>query len=86
MKITKGEGEGQGTCKRCADNGKWNRNWMCFLYKIEGYDGCYCSDCVRELQDYPTEKGKTECQIQTAKTMIEKMVSCYDKTEKGGED
>ena len=37
-------------------------------------------------QDSPTEKGETECQIQTAKTMIEKMVSCYDKTEKGGEE
>ena len=57
MKITKCTGEGQGSCKRCSDNGKWNRTWMCFLYKIEGYEGCYCSDCVRELQDHPTEKG-----------------------------
>ena len=39
--------------------------------------------CLRD--DHPTEKGETDRQIQTAKTMIEKMVSCYDKTEKGGE-
>lgn len=29
--------------------------------------------------DCPTEKGEIDYQIQTAKTMIEKMVSCYDK-------
>ena len=45
MKVTQCTGEGQGSCKRCSDKGKWNRNWMCFLYKIEGYEGCYCSDC-----------------------------------------
>ena len=21
-----------------------------FLYKIEGYEGCYCSDCVKEIK------------------------------------
>ena len=47
MKVTQCTGEGQGSCKRCSDKGKWNRNWMCFLYKIEGYEGCYCSDCVK---------------------------------------
>ena len=50
MKITQCTGEGQGSCKRCYDNGKWNRKWMCFLYKIEGYEGCYCSDCVKEIK------------------------------------
>lgn len=49
MKITKCTGEGQGSCKRCTDKGKWNRMWCCFLYKIEGYEGCYCSDCVKEI-------------------------------------
>lgn len=49
MKITKCTGEGQGSCKRCSDKGKWNRMWCCFLYKIEGYEGCYCSDCVKEI-------------------------------------
>lgn len=50
MKVTQCTGEGQGSCKRCLEKGKWNINWMCFLYKIEGYDGCYCSDCVKEIR------------------------------------
>ena len=55
MKVTKCTGEGQGSCKRCSDNGKWNRNWMCFLYEIEGYEGCYCVDCVKAIEE---EQGK----------------------------
>ena len=50
LKITQCPGEGQGSCKRCSDNGKWNRNWMCFLYKIEGREGCYCEDCIKKLK------------------------------------
>ncbi len=33
----------------CTDNGKWNRNWMCFLYEIEGHEGCYCSECAKKI-------------------------------------
>lgn len=51
LKITQCKGEGQGSCKRCLDNGKWNRTWMCFLYKIEGYEGCYCSECVKKIME-----------------------------------
>lgn len=50
MKITPCTGEGQGWCRRCLEKGKWGANWMCFLYKIEGYDGCYCLDCVKEIR------------------------------------
>lgn len=50
IKITQCHGECQGSCKRCEDNGKWNRNWMSLLYKIEGLDGCYCSNCVRDIK------------------------------------
>ena len=50
MKVTQCKGEGHGSCKRCTDNGKWNMMWMCFLYKIDGLDGCYCGDCVRERE------------------------------------
>lgn len=50
LKITRCAGEGQGECKRCADNGIWNRKWMCFLYKIEGYEGCYCYDCTKAIE------------------------------------
>lgn len=49
MNVIKCKGNGAGTCKRCLDNGKWNSVWMCFLFKIDGFDGCYCSDCVREI-------------------------------------
>ena len=50
LKITKCTGEGQGSCRRCLEKGKWNRNWMYFLYEIEGYNGCYCLDCVKEIE------------------------------------
>ena len=50
MKIIDCKGEGQGSCKRCLDRGIWNVSWMCFLYKIEGYEGCYCPGCVKEMQ------------------------------------
>lgn len=49
MKITKCTGEGQGSCKMCADNGKWNRVWMTLLFKIDGLDGCYCSECTKKI-------------------------------------
>ena len=58
LKITQCQGEGQGSCKRCSDNGKWNRNWMCFLYKVEGREGCYCGDCIKEIQK--ESRGATE--------------------------
>ena len=48
-KIMPCTGEGQGSCKRCNDHGLWNRHWMSLLYKIEGYEGCYCSECVRKI-------------------------------------
>ena len=49
--INRCQGEGQGSCKRCSDNGKWSRHWMCFLYKIEGLNGNYCSECVKAIKD-----------------------------------
>ena len=44
-------GNGQGSCQRCEDNGKWNRSWMCMLYKLTPEDAapCYCRDCIREV-------------------------------------
>lgn len=49
MNITKCKGEGQGSCRRCNERGKWNRSWMCFLNKIEGVEGIYCNDCTKEI-------------------------------------
>lgn len=67
-------------CKNVVDKfEKWGENTVRIKYK-------YCHFCGQKLDwdDHSTEKGETQRQIQTAKTMIEKMVSCYDKTEKGG--
>lgn len=49
MKITKATGNGQGQCALCKKRGKWNVQWMCFLYEIEGKDGVYCKKCADEL-------------------------------------
>lgn len=43
------KGEGRGSCKRCDDNGKWNCTWMCFLYHVDGLNGCYCGKCVKAI-------------------------------------
>lgn len=50
MKITQAQGNGQGQCALCKKRGKWNVQWMCFLYEIEGKDGVYCKNCVDELR------------------------------------
>lgn len=50
MKITQAQGNGQGQCALCKKRGKWNVQWMCFLYKIEGKDGVYCKSCADELK------------------------------------
>ena len=60
MKIVRCSGEGAGTCKRCSDNGKWNSIWSCFLYKIEGYEGCYCADCVKAIVGQDAFKDSVE--------------------------
>lgn len=56
MNFTKCKGEGHGSCKRCSDKGKWNRHRMCFLYEIEGFEGIYCRDCVKEIQELEDKK------------------------------
>ena len=43
------DGEGHGSCRRCLANMGWSIMWMCFLYHIDGIDGCYCGDCVRSI-------------------------------------
>ena len=47
IKYEQCNGNGFGSCKRCIDNGKWSHVWTEWLYKIEGYDGCYCYDCLK---------------------------------------
>lgn len=50
MKITRANGWGQGQCVLCAERGRWNRQWMTFLYEIEGKDGLYCENCVKAMK------------------------------------
>ena len=50
LKITRCTGEGQGECVRCKRLKGWNRIWMSLLFRIDGVDGLYCFDCVREIR------------------------------------
>lgn len=48
-KVTRCTGNGHGECTRCKQLKGWGLEWMTFLYKIEGRDGLYCGDCVRQI-------------------------------------
>lgn len=48
IKVTRCTGEGQGECKRCKQTKGLNRIWMRY-YEVEGCDGLYCYDCVKEI-------------------------------------
>lgn len=50
MKITQAQGNGQGQCARCKKKGKWNVQWMTFLYKVEGKEGVYCKECIDQMK------------------------------------
>lgn len=47
--------EGQGTCRICESTKGFNRYWGCFLYKVDGYDGCYCYEHAKELEERAKE-------------------------------
>lgn len=49
MNVTRCTGEGQGSCRRCEKQGRWNRNWMSLLFRIEWLDGCYCYECMKQI-------------------------------------
>ncbi len=48
--IKRAEGNGQAQCKGCKDKNKWNVQWCCHLYEVEGKEGLYCFDCVKEIR------------------------------------
>lgn len=62
MKIKRAEGWGQGQCALCAKRGKWNRQWMTFLYEVEGKDGVYCEKCVKamKIEEWRKEHGLSD--------------------------
>lgn len=78
MKITQAQGNGQGQCALCKKRGKWNVQWMCFLYKIEGKDGVYCKHCADELKiqndwyDVPADEMTLEQARQAVKDLRKK--------------
>lgn len=47
--IIRCEGEGEGNCKGCDGKGIWSRYRMSYLYKIEGQEGYYCEECIKEI-------------------------------------
>lgn len=49
MKIKTCVANGQGSCKRCSEKGVFNSSPRYFLYEIEGIEGIYCLDCVKEV-------------------------------------
>ena len=55
MKITQAKGEGQSQCRRCKELGKWNVQWCCFMYEIEGHEGHYCRECMKEIKQQESE-------------------------------
>lgn len=49
LKVSQCSGNGQGSCRGCSEKGIWNSHWMTFLFHIEGLDGCFCKNCVLDL-------------------------------------
>lgn len=55
LRITRCVGEGQCSCRRCEEIHGWNRIWTSMAYKIEGYEGVYCSKCVEAIKEQENE-------------------------------
>lgn len=60
MKMTQAQGNGQGQCALCKKRGKWNLQWMDFLFRVEGKDGVYCQNCADELVLQDTIRRKLQ--------------------------
>lgn len=50
VEIKRAEGNGQAQCKGCKDKNKWRVQWVTQLYEVEGKEGLYCFDCVKEIR------------------------------------
>ena len=65
LKITQciADSDIKGVCRMCSErNGSWNVVNMCSLFRVEGYDGAFCSDCVKEIKAGRLEAELTRCQ------------------------
>ena len=51
VNIKRCNGNGQAQCSGCKNKGKWNVQWSSFLYEVEGKEGLYCFDCVKEIRE-----------------------------------
>lgn len=72
MKITRCQGNGQGSCKRCEQEGRWNRVWTTMLHEIEGYEFVYCSDCVKKIKEEQLRKMNIgETTVEFLKDIVE---------------
>lgn len=50
VEIKRAKGNGQAQCRGCKNKDKWNVQWCDFLYEIEGKEGLYCFNCVKEIR------------------------------------
>ena len=53
MKIIRAEGNGQSSCYKCKQEGRWSLNWTRFLYRIEkdNYNHLYCWKCANKINE-----------------------------------
>ena len=56
--IKIGTGNGQGSCYGCEQKGKWNRNWITFLYEYDGE--LWCEDCLIEKLNKENQELKKQ--------------------------
>ena len=61
IKAKKCKGEGQGQCALCHAKGRWNVQWMCFLYEIEGLPNfAFCEDCIKRIDEAQSPERVSE--------------------------
>lgn len=56
--IKRGTGNGQSSCYGCEQKGKWNRNWITFLYEYDGE--LWCEDCLIEKLNKENQELKNQ--------------------------
>lgn len=63
--IKRGTGNGQSSCYGCEQKGKWNRNWITFLYEYDGE--LWCEDCLIEKLNKENQELKNQQKKRTIK-------------------